>query len=174
MAGQLNDAEAFLSALAPDGELTFQTFDDAKSGARGLSRVLHGRLGQHANRLEDLNERGAGCFVMVNRGDMGGRKERNVQAVRALFLDLDGAPLEPVMAAPLPPPITCESSPGKYHAYWPVADMPLSAFAWRNGRLRPSTAATPRCATFRVSCGYRDSCTGRRRRIDPDSCTATR
>jgi hypothetical protein len=144
MVGPFHNAEAFLSALAPDGELTFQTFDDAKSGARGLSRVLHGRFGQHANRLEDLNERGAGCFVMVNRGDMGGRKERNVQAVRALFLDLDGAPLEPVMAAPLPPPITCESSPGKYHAYWPVADMPLSAFRMAQRALAAKYGGDPK------------------------------
>lgn len=128
MGGPFRDAEAFLSALAPDGELTFQTFDDAKSGTKGLSCVLHGSFGQHANRLEALNDRGAGCFVMVNRGDMTGRRERNVQAARAVFLDLDGAPLEPVMTAPLTPAITCESSPGKYHAYWPVADMPLSAF----------------------------------------------
>src|SRR3546814_19939356 len=32
------------------------------------------------------------------------------------------------MAAPIPPAIVCESSPGKHHAYWPVADMPLGDF----------------------------------------------
>lgn len=144
MGGPFRDAEVFLSALAPDGELTFQTFDDAKSGTKGLSRVLHGRFGRHANKLADLNDRGAGCFVMVNRGDMGGRKERNVQTVRALFLDLDGAPLEPVMAAPLPPPITCESSPGKYHAYWPVADMPLSAFRMAQRTLAAKYGSDPK------------------------------
>ena len=58
MGGPFRDAEAFLSALAPDGELTFQTFDDAKSGTKGLSCVLHGSFGQHANRLEALNDRG--------------------------------------------------------------------------------------------------------------------
>src|SRR3546814_14399088 len=34
----------------------------------------------------------------------------------------------PVMAAPIPPAIVCESSPGKHHAYWHVADMPLGDF----------------------------------------------
>jgi hypothetical protein len=32
------------------------------------------------------------------------------------------------MAAPIPPAIVCESSPGKHHAYWPVAGMPLADF----------------------------------------------
>src|SRR3546814_8871999 len=32
------------------------------------------------------------------------------------------------MPAPIPPAIVCESSPGKHHAYWPVADMPLGDF----------------------------------------------
>ena len=144
MGDPFRDAEAFLSALAPDGELTFQTFDEAKPERKELRRVLHGRFGQHANRLEDLNDRGAGCFVMVNRGDMKGRKERNVQAVRALFLDLDGAPLEPIMAAPLTPAITCESSPGKYHAYWPVADMPLSAFRMAQRALAAKYGGDPK------------------------------
>lgn len=122
------DTEAFLSALAPDGELTFQTFDDAKRGRKGLSRILHGSYRTSAQALADLNQRGAGCFVMVNRGDMKGRNIANVKSVRALFLDLDGAPLEPVLEAPIRPPIVCESSPGKFHAYWPIEGIPLSDF----------------------------------------------
>ena len=122
------DTEAFLSALAPDGELTFQTFDDAKRGRKGLSRILHGAYRTNAQVLADLNRRGAGCFVMVNRGDGTGRSIANVKSVRALFLDLDGAPLEPVLAAPIRPPIVCESSPGKFHAYWPIEGLPLQDF----------------------------------------------
>lgn len=128
MAAIQDDAERFLSALAPDGELTFQTFDDAKLGRKGLSRVLHGSFRRNAVKLGELNAKGAGCFVMVNRGDRKARKAANVQAVRALFLDLDGSPLAPVEAAPIPPPIVCETSPDKFHAYWPIAGMPLTAF----------------------------------------------
>src|SRR3546814_10430224 len=73
---------------------------------------------------------------MVNRGDGKGRKAANVTAVRAVFLDLDEAPLAPVMAAPIPPAIVCESSPGKHHAYWPVADMPLGDFKRAQQSLR--------------------------------------
>lgn len=122
------DAVRFLAALAPEGGLTFQTFDDAKRGRRELTRIMHGDYWRHAGTLADLNRKGAGVFVMVNRGDGKGRKAGNVVAARAVFLDLDGAPVEPVMAAPIPPPIVCESSPGKHHAYWPVAGMPLADF----------------------------------------------
>jgi hypothetical protein len=33
-----------------------------------------------------------------------------------------------VVPAPAPPAIACESSPGKFHAYWPVSDLPLADF----------------------------------------------
>ncbi|WP_457097888.1 DNA-primase RepB domain-containing protein [Lysobacter sp. P5_B9] len=122
------DAVRFLEALAPDGALTFQTFDDAKRGRRDLSRIVHGTYWRNRATLDRLNASGAGCFVMVNRGDGNGRKVDNVQAVRAVFLDLDGAPLEPALSAPLSPAIVCESSPGKHHAYWPVTEMPLGDF----------------------------------------------
>src|SRR3546814_7996324 len=123
------DAVRFLAALAPDGALTFSTFTDGKRPARdALARIMHGDYWRHRATLATLNAKGAGVCVMVNRGDGKGRKAANVTAVRAVFLDLDEAPLAPVMAAPIPPAIVCESSPGKHHAYWPVADMPLGDF----------------------------------------------
>jgi hypothetical protein len=42
--------------------------------------------------------------------------------VRALFLDLDGAPLEPVLLHATPHIIT-ESSPGRFHPYYRVQEM---------------------------------------------------
>src|SRR3546814_14811174 len=110
------------AALSPDNHYAVQTFDVAKSGSNGTTRVLHGTLAAQSRRLVALNDKGAGVFVMVNRGDGMGRKADNVTACRALFLDLDGSPIEPVIAAPIPPRITVESSPGRWHAYWPVAD----------------------------------------------------
>jgi hypothetical protein len=138
MAAVQHDAERFLSGLAPDSVLTFLTFDDAKLGRKGLLRVLHGSYQRNATNLGELNAKGAGCFVMVNRGDCKGRKAANVQAVRALFLDLDGSPLGPVLAAPVRPAIVCETSPGKFHAYWPIAGMPLADFK----RAQQALAAT--------------------------------
>lgn len=121
-------AVRFLAALSPDTAYTFQTFDDAKRGRKGLSRVLHGTYAAKAGQLAELNRKGAGVFVMVNRGDGMGRKADNVTGCRALFLDLDGSPIEPVLAAPIPPRIVVESSPGKWHAYWPVVDLPPDRF----------------------------------------------
>ena len=98
---------------------------------------MHGTLEERGDALWDLNQRGAGVFVMVNAGDGGGRKANNVVRVRALFADLDGAPLEPVLAVPLHPHIVVESSPQRYHAYWLVNDCPLEDFT----RLQSAIAA---------------------------------
>lgn len=50
-----------------------------------------------------LQQRGAGAFVMVDEGGDGkGRYASNVTRVRAHFVDLDGAPIEPVLAAVRP------------------------------------------------------------------------
>ena len=129
-------AQRFLDALEPDGKFTFQTFAD-KKGSQDftLIEVLHGTLAEHSNALDDLNQKGAGIFVMVNRGDgvvqpgaKTCRTKANVIAVRALFVDLDGAPIEPVMNAKCPPDIIVQSSPGKYHAYWRMPACPLDNF----------------------------------------------
>lgn len=124
----LGMADRFLSSLVGDGLVTFQTFDDSKAQRQDLIRVAHGTLGNHSPTLTTINRNGGGVFVMVNEGDGKGRKGENVVAVRALFVDLDGAPLEPVQRCPLEPHLVIESSPGRYHAYWLVRDCPLGEF----------------------------------------------
>lgn len=125
----------FLAALAAGGSTTFQTFDDTPAKRKHLARVLHGPIDKHGRLLRQLNEQGAGIFVMVNEGDGRGRRALNVRAARALFVDLDGAPLEPVLAAPIPPHVVVETSPGKWHAYWLVDDIPLEVFPHLQGQL---------------------------------------
>jgi len=124
----LEMAGRFLKELAGDEPVTFQTFDDHEPKDPKLSRIFHGTLDQYAGQLNTLNNQGAGIFVMVNRGDGNGRKSENVVSVRAFFVDLDGAPIEPVMTAPVKPHIIVESSPGRYHAYWKVSDCSLKEF----------------------------------------------
>lgn len=135
----LAQAQRFLDLLAYGENLTFQTFSDKKkqddhraatpgSKQQNLNRLLYGDLSQHAPMLTQLNHQGAGVFSMVNQGDQKGRKKENVVRVRALFVDQDGAPLEPVMASAVKPHITVESSPGRFHAYWLVKDCPLEQF----------------------------------------------
>jgi hypothetical protein len=123
-----NAAQRFLDLLAPGELVTFQTFDESGKQRRPLSRVMHGSLADNAVTLDDLNAQGAGVFWMVNVGDLKGRKASNVQRVRALFVDLDGAPLLPVRAASLPAHCIVETSPNRWHAYWRVSDCSLSEF----------------------------------------------
>lgn len=128
--GVPDDAETLLDLLAPGEPVTFQTFGEGvHKGAHGLNRVMHGMLAEHRQTLAALNARGAGVFWMVNAGDGEGRKASNVQCIRALFVDLDGARLEPVQASPLAPHAIVESSPNRWHAYWRISDCSLDNFA---------------------------------------------
>lgn len=125
----LDEAQNFLEVLAPDGAATFQTFDDdGERKRKDLAHVIHGSLDECALRLQRLNTAGAGVFVTVNETDGKGRTAENVVRVRALFVDLDGAPIEPVRDGPLVPHLVVESSPGRWHAYWIVAGCELGDF----------------------------------------------
>jgi hypothetical protein len=128
MRPDLIQAQAFLTALDKYADSwSFQTFADDGSGRQELIRLLHGTLDNHGATLEKLNDQGAGVFVTVNKTDGRGRKKSNITRARALFVDLDGAPIQPVRNSPTPPHIVVESSPGRYHAYWRVSNCPLDA-----------------------------------------------
>jgi RecA-family ATPase len=116
---------------------TFQTFDDNEqrreqrkaAGAPDLfAKVRHGTLDQYFHELCRLNESGAGIFITINETDGKGRKGENITRVRALFADLDGAPLEPVMAHQPPPHLVVQTSPNRFHAYWFVEGLPFEQF----------------------------------------------
>ncbi len=145
LAPDLKMAMRFLDLLGPGEDFTFQTLADRKvdrhhAATAGykplvLQYVLHGSFSSHATELTHLNQLGAGVFVMVNEGD-GRRDERrktcrtesNVIRVRALFVDLDGSPLEPVLKHAIPPQIVVETSPSRWHAYWTVEGCKLENF----------------------------------------------
>ena len=145
----LDQARRFLDLLDPRGVFTFQTYSDrkelkievrdAQGGVRSIdpfARVHHGTLDQHAQLFIKWNQQGAGVFVMINEGDgvvhegeKTCRVTANVMRVRALFGDLDGAPIQPVLTGPLPPDWVVQSSPGRWHAYCKVANCPLNEFS---------------------------------------------
>jgi hypothetical protein len=131
------EAHRFLDLIAPDEDVTFHTFPDPEilKSKRSLNRVLHGRLHDHQEELARLNDDGAGIFFMVNAGDgtvhegeKTFRTSKNVVRVRANFIDLDGSPLDPVLACPVPPSIVVCSSPGRWHAYWLINGEELDQF----------------------------------------------
>ncbi|MGO9116049.1 MAG: DNA-primase RepB domain-containing protein [Desulfomonilaceae bacterium] len=128
----INEAGRFLDILTGSTKpvVTFQTFDDSGRGDKKLNRVLHGTLDQQAEELGKLNGLRAGIFVMVNAGDLNGRKEENVTNIRAVFLDLDGSPIDPVLSWELQPHIITQTSPGidgraHYQCFWRVSHFPL-------------------------------------------------
>ncbi len=114
--------------LTKDGKATFQTFPDQKGQGRQLyPHVLHGTLEEHIETLTTLNKATAGIYIMVNEGNLKGRSAKNVVRVRALFADFDGVPLPEMWV--LEPSIIVESSQGKYHTYWLLADtLPFDDF----------------------------------------------
>jgi hypothetical protein len=126
----LAEAERFLTLLDPTAtEFEFRTFDDDKDRKdENLTRTFFGALAEHAAELKRLNDNGAGVFVTVNETDGKGRKAENIIKVRAVFIDLDGAPLPPIMAIRSKPHIVVETSPGKFHVYWLVEGLPLQDF----------------------------------------------
>jgi hypothetical protein len=116
------ETKRFLDALCGgdcgDKVFTFQTFGDGKKD-RSLDKTWSDTFSRGtAAVMERLNNAGAGIFVTVNKTDGKGRKNKNVTAVRAPFVDLDGSPIEPVQRWCLKPYIIVESSSNRYHAYW--------------------------------------------------------
>lgn len=130
----------FLNKLDPSKPtFTFQTFYDKKDENDFIYPcVKHGTFDEHYEFLKKMNQKGAGIFMMVNRGDgiihegnKTCRKTQNVTAVRALFADTDGVPIEPILTTCPPPHILVESSPNKWHIYWLTNDTKLEEFTLR-------------------------------------------
>jgi putative DNA primase/helicase len=133
--GNLTEARHFLSLIAPDDQITFQTFGEGGHKANSkLTRVFHGRLDDNSPELVSLNQQGAGVFFMINRGDGRGRKAENITAVRAIFVDLDENGQEKLEKLSRltagAPRLIVESSPRKYHCYWRIGGcLPLEYFS---------------------------------------------
>ena len=92
-----------------------------------MARTLSGTLEEHSATLTEFQKKGAGVFVTINQTDLIGRKEQNVVRVRAVFVDLDGAPLEPVLEHLCEPHVIVESSKERWHAYW-LSDLQKDQF----------------------------------------------
>lgn len=141
LAPSMKEAERMLDMLDAGGEFTFQTFADADKN-KNLVHIYHGSLEAHFDTLARLNGQGAGVFVTVNQTDLQGRTSDNVTRVRALWVDfdtVDHARLDRLMNMDgIPPNLIIESSAGKHHAYWIIAEndeIPLNQFTELQKRL---------------------------------------
>jgi hypothetical protein len=98
----LANTEGFLSLLDPAGKFTFQSIDDDRvRNDINLNRVLYGLFSQHKEELVELNARGAGIHVLINRSNgnvCAGKKNcvgnKNIVAVRAAFVSIDKSNLK--------------------------------------------------------------------------------
>ncbi len=63
------EAETFLRLLAPtDDAFNYRTFSDNKDTSTNLARKFNGTFAEIAPKLEELNDQGAGVFVVINTG----------------------------------------------------------------------------------------------------------
>jgi hypothetical protein len=109
-----------------------------------------------------LNRKGAGVYVTVNETDGKGRQKKNITRARALFTDLDGAPLESVTESTLEPHIVVKSSPGKFHCYWSVKDVALEQFERLQKALAARFDGDPAVCDLPGCCACRASITAKR------------
>jgi hypothetical protein len=111
---------------------TWQVFVDppskkAKYGKEG-ARIIQGSFREQIIQLIYFNKNDRGIYLTINITDGRGRKKTNIVRIRAVWVDLDGSPLEPILKCGLPPHAIIESSPGRYHAYWLVVDCEIDQF----------------------------------------------
>ncbi len=130
----LTDIEQFLNILDSDAEhFHFQVFDDSgKSSVK--PKTIVGTLKEKAEILVAKNDAGAGIFVAVQPHPLDkARKGEFTEGVRTFLIDLDGAPLDPVLEtlkeAGLNPNMVVNTSTGKYHIYLKVSDCPLDQYS---------------------------------------------
>jgi hypothetical protein len=127
-------AEQFFKVIATDPSdiiFEFRTFDDNHDrNDKGLLETFSGTIQKNWSKLVRKSRGGAGCFVVINKTDGKGLKAENITEARAIFTDLDGAPLSAILQDKefLPPHIIIETSPGKYHTYWKIKGLPLEQF----------------------------------------------
>ncbi|MCL5124020.1 MAG: phage/plasmid primase, P4 family [Deltaproteobacteria bacterium] len=130
----LDDARILYEILG-GGVQCFQIFPESKVLKSKSDKELaqfkkhrHGTFDELQSWLVDANNAGCGVYIVINETDGKGRKIPNITAVRGAYVDMDGAPLEPVLQVRPKPHIITETSPGHYHPIWLVSDCPLEMF----------------------------------------------
>ena len=131
----IDDTKKFLKwLLKEDQSIILQFFGDgAQKGNKSLAHKYTKGGKRLLEIIEQYQSQGAGAYIQINAGSDRGAK--NITAIRAVFLDLDGAPLQPIKDAVkagtlAKPHIIVESSPGRYHVYWRCSDATLQNFAY--------------------------------------------
>jgi hypothetical protein len=124
----IDEARRFLETLAPgEKEFQFATWDDNPKRDEVNSKLAQSQnstFGAAIKWLNRINDQHAGVFVSLNETDGRGRKKENIERVRAIMADLDGAPLDAVRQCALKPHIIVETSENHFHVFWRVDGLP--------------------------------------------------
>lgn len=114
----VDQVSSFLSAFSDD-RILFQTFKDGGTVDTALTAIFGASVNKlPLEKLETLNQQGAGIFFTVNETKGNKRQEAEVTAIRAFFVDMDGKEPDAEGLATLPEPsIVVQSKNGK-HLYW--------------------------------------------------------
>lgn len=124
---KLSDAEQFINAVYGSGPVSYRSFAERVGSKAG--DFYHGNFSDFAQRLQLDNANGAAVCAMVCEGNGGGTKDEHVKSVRAVFAEFDAAHSDNLPDEwPLEPNAIIESSPGNFHVYWRVEDLPLDEF----------------------------------------------
>ena len=111
----------FLTGRA-DAPIHWQWYDDQKKG-RVFPGHTYATIAEIWDELVRLNKSGAGIFVTINQTNGIKRKNENIESIRCVFADMDGAPLDVLKHSPIKFHLLVESSPGRYHAYLRIKDL---------------------------------------------------
>lgn len=124
MSQDFAQAQAFVAALTgnPEAVMSWRMIDDRDKAVPAYNR--RGTLRECWQELCYYNSQGRGIFAVINETDGQGHRLVNLHHIRAHFVDLDnimsGQNLQRAAAWVPAPSFAVQSSPGKFHVYWPV------------------------------------------------------
>lgn len=118
--------ERFLTLLDEQAEsFCFRAFNDNVKKIAAIPEKFDGSYEAALPWMIKKQSQGCGVYVVINAG---GQNNESISRVRAVYVDTDGAPLDPIIACGLEPHAIVESSPGRYHVYWLVDGLPTDQF----------------------------------------------
>lgn len=131
--GRKKAALAFARAFHEDGPAIYLLISD-KKGVKKSVREFYGRLRDIGPKLDSGNKEGYGVFMATSTHNGKVRGSEYVTKVNALFIDKDdgcwnSSDLQGLISKfPVEPYMVVETSPGKFHVYWFVLDIPLDDY----------------------------------------------
>jgi hypothetical protein len=121
----------------------FRMIPDPPDQKNKPPRAFTGTLQDNCKELLRANRNGYGIFVQANESDGSGYRHNNIVSAPCFFADLDKVPIGNLDRFPIKPHLIIETSPGKFHAYWPVDGIPLDRFSEMQRRLAELLGSDP-------------------------------